>query len=363
MQLVLEKLILHNFRNLKYLNISFNRNINCIFGKNGNGKTNILEAVHLILNKKSFRKNCGFPQLLNYDADETFFIIQSLFSNNDTKLTFSLQQDSNRAVITINGSVTNRKIELPTLFVSPFDAYEFFNTPKRRREWFNEHQSKLDKEYKSQLKRYNQILKFKNSLLLKKPNNFKKQIIALHREMSDLIVYLYHKRISFLQELKQYYFDTFKAIFDEDFEIDTRLDTNIPIENVDNFLEENLEKEIIVGKTLYGSHKDNFLIYFNGLNAIDYCSIGQQKMTYFSLIFAYIELFRYKHKSFPLILMDDISGELDNVRWEKFISFLDKLKIQVLITTANTKFKEELEKRQSVKIFNVIDGTLDNSKE
>src|SRR5690606_34270057 len=82
----------------------------------------------------------------------------------------------------------------------------------------------------------------------------------------------------------------------------------------------------------------------DGLNSYDYCSLGQQKMSYLSLLFAYIELFRYKYTSYPIVLIDDVSGELDRFRWQKLVEYLEKSEFQVLITTANEKFKEELER-------------------
>jgi DNA replication and repair protein RecF len=177
------------------------------------------------------------------------------------------------------------------------------------------------------------------------------------------IVVITNSRVKFLDDLKKYYSDTFKKIFDESCQLNFVLESSVAknsIENTLKFLNNNIEKELIIGKTQYGIHKDNYLVFFNGLNAIDYCSIGQQKMSYFSLIFAYIELFRYKCSTFPMILMDDISGELDDNRWNKLITHLYDLSMQVIITTANIKFKEKLLNLNKVKILNVVNGTIKN---
>ena len=78
-------------------------------------------------------------------------------------------------------------------------------------------------------------------------------------------------------------------------------------------------------------------------------------MSYLSLIFAYIELFRYKFSSYPIVLIDDVSGELDSRRWKNLIEYLEAKNFQVIITTANENFKQELEKiKNSNKIY--VDG-------
>ena len=81
-------------------------------------------------------------------------------------------------------------------------------------------------------------------------------------------------------------------------------------------------------------------------------------MSYLSLLFAYIKLFRYKIRAYPIVLIDDVSGELDRVTWQKLIAYLDKCEFQVLITTANEKFKEELEKIESAKQIFISKGSL-----
>ena len=108
----------------------------------------------------------------------------------------------------------------------------------------------------------------------------------------------------------------------------------------------------------YGVHKDDYVLLFDGLNSFDYCSLGQQKMSYLSLLFAYIELFRYKFNAFPIVLIDDVSGELDKFRWKKLVEFLEHSEFQVLITTANEKFKEELEQIQNAKKIYVESGRI-----
>jgi DNA replication and repair protein RecF len=82
-------------------------------------------------------------------------------------------------------------------------------------------------------------------------------------------------------------------------------------------------------------------------------------MSFLSLIFAYIELFRYKFSSYPIVLIDDVSGELDQKRWKNLINYLELKKFQVMITTANENFKNELEKIPNSNKLNVVNGSID----
>jgi DNA replication and repair protein RecF len=110
--------------------------------------------------------------------------------------------------------------------------------------------------------------------------------------------------------------------------------------------------------TQVGIHRDDFIFSFNGLNAFEFCSLGQQKMAFLSLIFAYIELFRYKFSSYPIVLIDDVSGELDSRRWKNLIEYLETKNFQVLITTANENFGKELERIPNSKKFFIEHGGL-----
>ena len=82
-------------------------------------------------------------------------------------------------------------------------------------------------------------------------------------------------------------------------------------------------------------------------------------MSYLSLLFAYISLFRYKFNSFPIVLLDDVSGELDGLRWKRLITYLEKSEFQVFITTANERFKIELEKIEGANKLLVTKGKVE----
>lgn len=361
--LKISKLQVKNFRNLEESVIDFSHNINCIFGENGNGKTNILEAIYYLVKRKSFRKNASFPQILGIDGENTEISFQSLFINDEKgeQITYSGKLNENGSNWHHQGKVTKKKPEVGIVFINPFDAQGFHLSASQRRSWVDDYLGQLDDSYKKALARFNKSLRFRNKLLSQKPAHFKKQVMAIDEEMADSSIFITAKRIDFLESLKPFIRDAFFNLFSEEHVLEIMLDTKLTQDSKESYLEmcqKNFEKDVILGHTSYGIHKDDYVLLFDGLNSFDYCSLGQQKMSYLSLLFAYIELFRYKFNSFPIVLLDDVSGELDKPRWGRLVSYLKDKNFQVLITTANDSFKEVLDTLEDANKMYVNSGVV-----
>ena len=361
--LKIQKLQVQNFRNLSSDIISFSSGINCIFGDNGNGKTNILEALYFIITRRSFRKNTSFPQFLSFNGENEEISLMALFEERDQekKITYSGRIREKGGEWHLQGKPTYKKIEVGIIFINPFEGQAFHHTPSVRRNWVNIHLSQLDFSYKKNLKRYNEILKFRNSLLQKRPYQYRQQIKAIDSEMAPLAINISSRRRKFLEEIQPFVQKVFQDIFDVNDSLRINLESQVVSSDDREYLkmlEQNLIKDEQLRRTSYGVHRDDYTLLLNGLNSFDYASLGQQKMSYLSLLFAYIELFRYKFMSLPIVLLDDVSGELDEVRWEHLVNYLKKSSLQLLITTANKKFEKELGKIEGVKKILVKQGVV-----
>jgi len=358
----ISKLQVTNFRNLNSDIITFSNGINCILGENGNGKTNILEAINVLATKKSFRKNTSFPQFLSVDGGKPEIIFSSVFENQQKeKISYSSKMTRENILWFLNGNPVKKKLDIKVVFINPFDSYGFHNNASDRREWIDYFISQIDENYKKGLNKYTIALRFRNTLLSKKPSKFKEQIIASDSELSMLSMYLTARRVEFLKEIEFYLADTFQKIFSEKHKLEIKLDSKIinhSAINVQKIFLQNLEIDCDRGHTSYGPHKDDYVLLYDGLNSFDFCSLGQQKMSYLSLLFAYIELFRYKYTSYPIVLIDDVSGELDQYRWRRLVEYLEKREFQVLITTANEKFKEELDRISGANKILIKNGSI-----
>ncbi len=356
------KLQVENFRNLENGQIEFGPRINAITGENGNGKTNILEAIHYIINKRSFHKNTSYPQILSTDCGQPEIILKSLFLNKDIEIYYSGKISRDNQLWFLNGKETTKKIPLNSIFIGPFDSLNFYSSPANRRAWFDSHARKINHEYDLTYIKFNKLLKFRNSLLTEKKYKFREQIDAIDIELSLVSFNLTTIKLSLINDINSFSENIFKKLFSEKHKIKLSLKKSIEGENslelFKQSLSKNIEKDIIIGHTSNGVHKDDYELFFDGLDSQEFCSMGQQKMCYLSLLFAYIELFRYKHIVYPIVLIDDISGELDNKRWEKLIGYLKDREFQVLITTANVLFNSELEKIKDIKRFYVSSGRI-----
>ena len=360
-QLYLKKLQVENFRNLDRNIVEFSNGINCIFGNNGNGKTNLLEAIYYLSNRKSFRKNTSFPQIISVESEQAEIIFSSLFEKEGNLIPYSGKISSLRNEWYLENKPTKSKLDLKIIFINPFDSYAFHTTSSFRRNWIDTHLSYLSKEYKSTLSKFNTSLRFRNSLLSKKPQNYLEQIKANNPQLAEYSFKIIKHRKQFLKELKDYCMITFRIIFDESHELEIELETKFngfSQSQIQEYYDESIQKDLIIGHTRGGVHRDDYMFHFDGYNSYEYCSLGQQKMSFLSLLFAYIELFRYKFNAYPMVLIDDVSGELDERRWKNLISYLQAKKFQVLITTANENFKKELEKIDEAKKIFINDGVI-----
>lgn len=358
-----KKLQAQNFRNLNKDVFEFSPGINCIFGQNGNGKTNLLEAVYLLTNKKSFRKNTGYSQMINIEGASPEMIIQSVFENNEKQNSYSLRMRDDLEERYLNNTFEKTKTPSTSVFINPFDSYSFHTSSTFRRQWFDSHLSLINKEFKQTLGRFHKAMRFRNSVLGMGGKNASTQLRAIDEQVAEYSSFLTQKRYEFLQELNQHITPTFKAVFSEEHSLKLDLDSMFvhwDAQKIFDFYRHQEMNDMKAQVTQVGIHRDDFIFSFDGLNAFEFCSLGQQKMGFLSLIFAYIELFRYKFTSYPIVLIDDVSGELDSQRWKNLIQYLETKSFQVLITTANENFGKELEKIPHSKKFLIEHGTLIN---
>lgn len=358
-----KKLQVENFRNLSPEIFEFVPGINCIFGQNGNGKTNLLEAVYYLTNKKSFRKNTGFAQMINIEGGNPQLVVQSVFQSENDLLPYSLRMSEGGEERFLNNTPSKGKGPFTSVFINPFDSYNFHTSSTFRRQWMDSHLSLVDKEYRQVLGRFQKSMRFRNSILAFGGKNTSTQLRAIDEQIAEYSALITERRAGFLSELNKFITPSFKAIFAEEHALQLDLDSLFLHWDAKKVFDYYRHQEMIDIKaevTQVGIHRDDFIFSFDGLNAFEFCSLGQQKMAFLSLIFAYIELFRYKFTSYPIVLIDDVSGELDSQRWKNLIQYLETKKFQVLITTANENFGKELERIPDSKKFFIEQGKLVN---
>lgn len=356
----LQKLQVQNFRNLDNSIFTFVEGINCIFGNNGNGKSNLLEAVYYLTNKKSFRKNTSFAQMINIEGEDPKIVIQAAFYDQKNLSSYSLRESEEQQERYWDNLPAKGKTPTSSVFINPFDSYQFHNSSTFRRQWIDSHLSLIDNEYKKTLSAFQKAMRFRNSLL-PMGSKISLQLRAIDQQIAAQSALITAKRVLFTQELTQYITPCFSQVFAEEHQMSLELDSlfsHWDQQKIYDYYRHQETQDFKMGITQVGIHRDDVVFHFDGLNAFEFCSLGQQKMAFLSLIFAYIELFRYKYSSYPIVLIDDVSGELDSQRWKNLIQYLETKRFQVLITTANENFGQELEKIPNSKKFFISQGKL-----
>jgi DNA replication and repair protein RecF len=358
----IHRLQLTNFRNINNSVIEFDSKINCIFGQNGNGKTNILEAIYFLAYKKSFRKNTAFPQLLDTDSEKPEIYINSTLTDeyeNDTA--YSLRLTSEEFQYFKDSKAIKRKLKIPAIFINPFDSFQYHQQSSFRRNLVDQYLGVVDDEYRSLMARYQKCMRQRNALLSHRSTSVIPQLNAINEQYIRYISEITTLRVKYVENLNEYITTIYQELFSEEHDLELQLQSDFigkTKEEIKLILDNALTNDLERGHSTKGVHRDDFITLFDDFNAFEYCSLGQQKMSFLSLLFAYIDLFRYKKGSFPVVLIDDVSGELDQERWNRLIRFIEKRSFQVVITTANDAFREKLEALPDVKKFRVDAGDI-----
>ncbi|MDA3792679.1 MAG: DNA replication and repair protein RecF [Elusimicrobia bacterium] len=323
--MLLKKLKLVNFRNYKNRDFNFSDGINIITGKNGVGKTNILESIFLLSTSTSHKTNLK-KYLVN--RDENGFAVIARLQENKVKYNFEVKYSGNLNYLTsINASSVKRDEFLknfPVILFSPKDIEIIGGSPAGIRRMLNINIAQTYPEYADALRRYSRALKERNALLKdldridEKNRIFLKSFTdTLKKEAAPII----RKRKLFIEKINQIIkIESDDMNLKNDFKIDYSISAYSG--NASDI------KDIKYGYTTWGPQRDTFEFILN-LNFIkDYGSRGEHKM---AVILYKLALWNYiakKRKVDPLILFDDVFGELD--------------------IDMRTKIKERIENVQSV---------------
>ena len=360
--MILDELTFLNFRNFKKVNINFEKNINLIIGLNGSGKTNIIEAIFVLANIKSFKK-CSTKDLIKWN-EKSFFckgvfdgiVFENAFQINGLKKEKKLKVDGNEKI-----SLFDYYEKVLTVLFSPEDIYLIEGSPDYRRTFFNQIISKIDIDYLKNLSLYKKLLKYRNVILKSEKSNKDKikELSVWDINFSKSGFYIYKKRKEIL--------DIFSLIFKEKYETFSK-DESVYIfykpdndyDNVEAFYKnvvKNYEKDIFLKHTSYGVQKDDFIINgFFDKNFSEYASQGQKRSASVSLKIAEKEFLEKSKNEKAILLIDDIFSEFDEKRKNNFIENVC-YNNQTIFTMAdfnNTKFFNDS------KIFKIEKGNVLN---
>lgn len=364
----IKKIKLINFRNLDKVELNFINKINIIIGGNGAGKTNILEAIYLNSLTKSFRAN-NDAELIKFDKE--FLTIMTTIKDDSYNENVLYNIDKLSKKIYLNSSKVTKLSEYigkyPVVISTPEDVLMIKTSPSTRRDVLNISICQFNKEYFKTLNEYNKLLKLRNDYLKRILINSISDIKyfdILTNKLIEKAAYIYRERNNYINLINKYLPDIFEHIC---------LNPNLIIKyspNIDlnNYNEETLKnilykkykkdfnKEISLGMTITGPHRDDFSFILGDKDMKLYSSEGQKKMAVISFKLAEMMLFQKTDDKKPIILLDDLFSELDINNKNRLVKFIPD-DLQVVITSNDLKgINKSI--RDNAKIFKIKDGEV-----
>jgi DNA replication and repair protein RecF len=357
----LKKISLFNFKNFNEVSFDFEHKINCFVGKNGVGKTNILDAIYHLSFGKSYFNTLAVQ---NIKHGEDFFVIEGAFEKQERQETIlcSLKKGQKK-ILKRNGKIYEKFSDhlgfIPLVIISPTDADLIREGSETRRKFIDSVISQLDSQYLQALIQYQKIIMQRNALLKYFAVNriFETATLEIYNEqLSTLGQNIYTKRKQFLNDFIPIFNSFYQNISNSSETVQLVYESQLEQQNLLQLLEENITKDRILQYTSVGIHKDDLLFQIEGYPIKKFGSQGQQKSFLIALKLAQFEFVKKQSGENPILLLDDIFDKLDETRVAKIVDLVNNDTFgQLFISDTHSERTENIVKltHQSYKIFNL----------
>ena len=358
----ISSLKLLNFRNYETLELKFSNKVNLIYGKNGMGKTNIIEAIYMLGLTKTFRSNNddivikkgkNIAKIEGTIKDNIFNNYKIIISNAGKRIKID-----NNKIAKVSDYITKVNI----ILFNPDDLKLIKDTPSIRRKMLNIEISGINGEYLLLLNSYNKVLKQRNAYLkaLNKKKDYETSFLnILTEQLVDLGLKIMWIREDFINNINSYISDiyyeithkgTLKVSYKSEFIGKSK-------EALLKMFEKNISREIFLGKTIFGIQHDDLEFQVDSEIVKEFSSVGEQKNSIISFKLAEIKNIEEKLHKKPILILDDLFSELDEEKINNILMLIDT-DLQTFITTTEiTKVDKRL--LANAKIFHVIDGKVE----
>ena len=344
-----------DFRNYNNEEINLNNNVNIFYGENGQGKTNIIEAIFLCSMGKSFRTNKD-KEMIKLNSERALVEIEFQKSDRDGKIKIEL---ANKKNVFINGVKIKKLSELlgkiNVVIFTPDDINILKGGPQNRRRFLDIMISQLKPNYMHNLSLYLKTLEQRNNYLrqIKEENKDENLLDIWDEKLAEYSINIFQYRNKFINKIKEKIKKIHGEITDlkEDIEIEYITECKNKEEFL-NLLRQRRKLDIIKGFTTKGIHRDDFVIYINNKQLDIYGSQGQHRTAILSLKLSELNIIEEEIGEYPILLLDDFMSELDEKRRTHFLEKIDNT--QVIITCTD---KISIENKK-ILIYNVKDGNV-----
>lgn len=357
----LKKISLFNYKNFSEANFEFDSKINCFVGKNGIGKTNVLDAIfHLSYGKSYFNPLA----VQNIKHGEEFFVVDGEFEKNERteQIVCSLKKGQKK-ILKRNGKQYDKFSEhlgfIPLVIISPADRDLIVEGSETRRKFVDSVISQLDSNYLHQLIQYQKILNQRNALLKYFALNqvFEMDTLSIYNEqLNGLGQTIFEKRKAFLADFVPIFSRHHQAITGSAETVQLVYESQLFEKELLFLLQENINKDRVLHYTSVGIHKDDLSFEIDNYPIKKFGSQGQQKSFLIALKLAQFEFVKKQSGENPILLFDDIFDKLDETRVGKIVEMVNNDDFgQLFISDTHPERTEAIIKstHQSYKIFNL----------
>ncbi|MDM8254012.1 DNA replication/repair protein RecF [Phocaeicola barnesiae] len=366
----LKRISILNYKNLEQAELSFSRKMNCIIGKNGMGKTNLLDAVYYL----SFCKSATNPiDSQNIRHNQDFFVIQGFYETDtlEPEEVYCGLKRKQKKQFKRNKKEYTRLSDhigfIPLVLVSPADSLLIAGGSEERRRFMDVVISQFDREYLEALIRYNKALMQRNTLLKSDVEPEEELMVVWEEMMAAAGAVVYQKRKAFIDEFIPVFQSYYAYISQDREEVSLAYESHAAQGDLLQLIKESRQRDRIMGYSLKGVHKDDLIMRLSEFPIKREGSQGQNKTYLIALKLAQFEfLKRTGSQTTPLVLLDDIFDKLDASRVEQIVKLVAGDNFgQIFITDTNRDHLDKILKKidGDYKLFEVDGGMVTERKE
>lgn len=356
----LNQIRLENFRNYADAQVNLAPGLNLFLGQNGQGKTNLLEAIQYLTMGRTFRPGTR-SEVIRREA--TWARVEGSVEKSVGTFRVGLALTQERRIWTVNDKkLTAFAMEryFPSVVFSPESLSIIKGGPEGRRDLIDETLSSYSELYGKSLEEFTKVLRLRNRVLRdaslqKMPEAQARDILAgVDERFLASAVDLTLARVEVMRHLRPRFCDMVHTILggpkdasDLNYEVSDHLVRDWRADQIQSLLRERYlqlrDREWLVGYSLVGPHKHDIRFFFQGNDARFWCSQGQQRALILAFKLARIVYHYEAHRHFPFLLLDDVLSELDEEKRGNLVAILSRMSGQIFITSteATTGFESD----------------------
>ena len=325
-----------NFKNIAEARLEFSPKLNCLIGNNGQGKTNVLDAVYYLSMCRSFASTADNSAVIRHG--EPYMMLQGSYTRQ--------LQRGKRKVVRRDGKEYQRLSQhiglLPVVMVSPMDWDLVRGSGEERRRFMDLIISQNDSEYLEALIRYNKAVEQRNAMI-KKEMRDPLLYETVEMEMARNAALLHQRRSQWVEKFMPIFMYYYNAVAGEQETVSLHYKSHLNDGAMLDHLAATRERDMILGYTTRGVHRDDLELLLNHHPMRSTGSQGQCKTYTIALRLAQFDFLKANNPTVPILLLDDIFDKLDASRVERIVDVVSSDRFgQIFITDTNRTHLDEI---------------------